>query len=229
MTASFKRRDERETMVGWRAVMDRLPILASAVGGSLVVAAAGIALTTGPSSRHMLLHIVFMNVLAPLAALAVPSGTSIRLFFVRTIWVATILQMSLLYLWHAPSILFAMHQSHAAGIMVMAAITLAAFWFWSSVAVVLAEARYWCASAALLISGKLFCVLGVILMFLPGARDTAGFLSDGQLAGLLMVLACSATYLLGAVISAHLALAAPNPAVPRKRSDQIHIKPRAAA
>jgi putative membrane protein len=72
-----------------------------------------------------------------------------------------------------------------------------------------AGAARWLAMGALLITGKLFCLLGVLLVFTPrliypelaSVRDAAA-LSDQQLAGLTMIVACPASYVLAGIVIA---------------------------
>jgi putative membrane protein len=148
-------------------------------------------------------HIVLMNVLAPCLALAMRrlaiSG------WARWLLPATLIQLGLLWFWHAPFLL--PQVMHAPGLQPLMQGTLlaAAMLFWAAV-VDAAGTRSWRPLAALLLTSKLFCLLGVLLTFAPRAlyahHDTAAALADQQLAGLLMLVACPATYLLGAVIVA---------------------------
>lgn len=165
----------------------------------------------GPLAGHMALHILLMNFIAPLAALAVHSWLRAGLSrpFPWAISLATTTQLALLWGWHAPGILEpALHApiGHAA---MQLTLFLAAVWFWS--AVLRAQpARTWNALFALLITGKLFCLLGVLLVFAPrslypalaamhAVGSPADPLSDQQLAGLLMIVACPLTYVAAGV------------------------------
>ncbi len=90
---------------------------------------------------------------------------------------------------------------------------LAALLFWYSV--IFAEAR-WYSLLALLTTGKLFCLLGALLTFAPrpiypqlrelyaqaGHFPVETALSDQQLAGLLMLVACPLIYVLASVVLA---------------------------
>jgi putative membrane protein len=183
-----------------------MPAVISAIS-VLAVGNAAFFLPIGPTSAHMLLHIALMNVLAPLLAgvLACSCPSPDR---AAPVWLATIAQILLLWLWHAPFahraaagsmwISFAMHSS----------LFLAALLFWLSL-VILSARSSWQAIAALLVTGKLACLLGALLIFAPrplyGAAQVEGhgahaLLEDQQLAGLYMVTACPLSFVLAAVI-----------------------------
>jgi len=182
------------------------PAVVSAVA---VLAAGGLVLLfpMGPISGHMLLHIGLMNVAAPLTASVLarawpPSDRA------ALVWAATVAQLLLLWLWHAPPahravtgsiwISFAMHGSLFA----------VALLFWVSL-ITLTARNSWQAIAALLVTGKLACLLGVLLIFAPRALYEAGhagghsahaLLDDQQLAGLYMTMACPLSFILAGVI-----------------------------
>jgi putative membrane protein len=183
-----------------------MPAVISAIS---VAAAGGLAafLPLGPVSAHMLVHIALMNALAPViaslfAASARPSDRA------APIWVVTIAQILLLWLWHAPSahraamgsmwISFAMHGS----------LFLAALFFWL-ILITRSMRSSWQSIAALLVTGKLACLLGALLIFAPRTLYEGGhaeghgahaLLDDQQLAGLYMVTACPLSFVLAAVI-----------------------------
>lgn len=168
----------------------------------------------GPFAAHMGLHIVLMNVVAPfltLAALARFPDLPGRFASGRALVAASLAQLAALWAWHAPPALelaLAAPSIHAA---MQVSLFAAACLFWLAV---LADrsAMRWRALAALLFTGKLFCLLGVLLVFAPrliypGLQPAHGHaaipagvaLSDQQLAGLLMLVACPLSYLLAGV------------------------------
>jgi putative membrane protein len=158
----------------------------------------------------MALHIATMNVLAPLAAVfllrrfpAICSGAT-----AKGLWLATLLQMGLLWAWHSPPVYSASAGSMPIEIAAHAALFLSALLFWTSV---VASPSPWSAMLALLVNGKLACLLGALLIFAPrvlictsqpdAALSTVG-IDDQHLAGLLMIAACPLSYVLTAVLLA---------------------------
>jgi putative membrane protein len=187
-------------------------------GGAVVALLLGaVALATarlGALAHHMATHLLLMNAVAPLVALAVrgsarsstpgPSST-------RALVAASVVQLALLWGWHTPPAL-AMRMPVVHAVMQMSCFA-AALWFWLAI---LADrsAMRWRALFALLITGKLFCLLGALLVFAPrllyGGIATHGLhvadhdaaLADQHLAGLLMLLVCPLTYVLAGVVIA---------------------------
>ncbi len=161
----------------------------------------------GHLAAQMLVHILLMNAVAPLLALAARSGVARR-------WPglvpATVVQVVVLWAWHAPPAVAAVSQSNVLHGAMLGSLLFAAFWFWS--AVFSGHEARWRAILALLVTGKLFCLLGVLLVFAPralyaglfanGPGHPAATLPDQQLAGLLMLIACPATYIVAGVIVA---------------------------
>lgn len=165
----------------------------------------------GHLSAQMLAHILLMNAVAPLLAMAVPGPASRR--WPSLLFPATIVQVVALWAWHAPPVLDAAMRSDVLHAGMQVSLLLCAIWFWSAV-LSRREAR-WRSILALLVTGKLFCLLGVLLVFAPralysggfasgqhGAAHAASLLADQQLAGLLMLVACPATYLVAGVVLA---------------------------
>lgn len=168
----------------------------------------------GHLSAQMLVHILLMNAVAPLIALAVreaawrPSSRWRSLLFP-----ATVAQLAVLWAWHAPPVLHAVMQSAALHFAMQGSLLLCALWFWLAVFCATDDVR-WRAILALLVTSKVFCLLGVLLVFAPralysgpatghAAMQSASSLGDQQLAGLLMLVACPVTYLVaGTVIAA---------------------------
>lgn len=161
----------------------------------------------GPLSAQMLVHIVLMNAVAPLAVMVYLAPLT-RRPWPRFLFAATLVQVALLWAWHAPPALAAAMQSDALHAAMQVSLFVAALWFWS--AVLSERAARWRAILSLLVTGKLFCLLGVLLVFAPralypgmsGGTAFGPMLGDQQLAGLLMLVACPATYLVAGVVLA---------------------------
>ena len=158
----------------------------------------------GPTAGHMAQHIVLMNVLAPFLALVLQK--LIRGGSARFLLAATVVQLSLLWFWHAPFLLPQAMHSLLLNAVMQVSLFAGALWFWSAV-IGAAGVGAWRPIVALLMTSKLFCLLGVLLTFAPRAlysshAQMAATLDDQQLAGLLMLIACPTTYLLAAVILA---------------------------
>ena len=159
----------------------------------------------GHLAAQMLVHILLMNAVAPLLALAFRDVVRGRASLLVP---ATVVQVAVLWAWHAPPVLEAAMQSGVLHVMMQASLLLAAFWFWS--AVFAGREAHWRAILALLVTGKLVCLLGVLLVFAPRAlyggpagHGLAGtLLADQQLAGLLMLVACPATYVAAGIVVA---------------------------
>jgi putative membrane protein len=157
----------------------------------------------GDRSGHMALHIVAMNVLAPLAALSSAPILPRWLERAPVLWVSAAVQIILLWAWHLPAlerIAAGSHHLHGAVILVL---FLSAFLFWSAVICATAHAR-WHTIAALMVTGKLTCLLSALLVFSPrhlyGTSWSPAQLQDQQLAGLLMITACPLSYLIAAIV-----------------------------
>lgn len=175
--------------------------------GAVTVAAVDI----GPLSLQMLQHLALMNVLAPLAALLFTAR--LRHSGPDRIWMAGLLQLLLLWAWHAPAVQQATAGSAGWQIGLLVLLGTAAVLFWSAVISASASSG-WRSLAALMLTGKLACLLGVLLIFAP--RDLYGLpglvmalcetgpstLADQQLAGLLMITACPLSYLVAGVVLA---------------------------
>ena len=167
-----------------------------------------------PLTGHMAVHILAMNVAAPLTILAVRSlmpahshGSACQ-----GIATATMVQLVVLWGWHSPPALQFALVSTAGSLAMQLSLLLSALWFWLCV-MSAAKASRWRALLALLATGKLFCLLGVLLTFAPrplypviaGKHAHLGAaLSDQQLAGLLMLVACPLTYVVAGVVIAAL-------------------------
>jgi putative membrane protein len=178
------------------------------------VAVMGVYAPLWPMAGHMTLHILLMNLLAPLVAAAalrsgLPGG------FIesgRALAIAAVSQIGLLWFAHLPGIMAWSMAGGAPAAVFPVALFLAALVFWGSVFAQRGSAR-WRALVALLITGKLFCLLATLLVFAPrhlypamlsgphahARLEPASLLADQQLAGLLMIAACPLTYVAVAI------------------------------
>jgi len=167
-------------------------------------------------AQHVAIHILAMNLAAPLVVLAWQ-------FFrcseqkpeqVRWIGPAAAVQIALLWFWHLPAPMAFSFAVPGGEALMHVSLFAAALWFWSAI-LDEAEAARWRALGALLFTGKLFCLLGVILTFAPrslyvaaaelclgGRVDPNTLLPDQQLAGLMMLIACPFVYVLAGIIIA---------------------------
>ena len=188
-----------------------------APAATILALGCGVTLLTGlgPMSRPMALHIAAMSVAAPMCAFAMLSilgdGRAPLRHDGTQVWTATLLQLVLLWAWHVPVAQTWAMSSNVTAAGMHLSLFLAALWFWWTLA---AAARQWQPIFALLVTGKLACLLGALLIFAPrvlcaapaGAVEADAplllTLADQQLAGLLMISACSLSYVLAAVVLA---------------------------
>ncbi|MFZ3179928.1 MAG: cytochrome c oxidase assembly protein [Methylocystis silviterrae] len=186
-----------------RAKIALAGVVVCAVG---LVAYAGPGL--GPRASHMATHIILMSALAPfLAVLSIRFASVAVLTTGRALAIVTAAQLALLYAWHAPGAAAYTESHPAAHLSMHASLLAAALLFWLAILGDTGIAR-WRSVAALAITGKLACLLGVLLVFAPQVLDTSAaswgattemMLADQRLAGLLMLAACPASYVLTGV------------------------------
>jgi putative membrane protein len=171
------------------------------IGGAVILASHDL----GPASTHMAIHIGLMNVVAPIAAAFMVLRTVPRPGHAGAAWAAAIVQLALLWIWHAPAFQEVLwRRPHFAMLVSHIPLFLGAFWFWWSI-LRLAGAARWHGIGVLLVTGKLACLLGVLLTFAPRLLNEAHSiqgvtLGDQQLAGLLMITACPLSYLVAGVV-----------------------------
>jgi putative membrane protein len=182
----------------------------------------------GHFSAHMMLHIASMNVAAPLLVAWAISFWPVRGIRAMWLWIAALVQIVLLWIWHSPAIHDAIAHSPALGMALHGALFLAALSFWFALLTISTAARWQCIPA-LLFTGKLACLLAALLIFAPRTLyesathlvHAAGHLpalDDQHLAGLLMITACPLSYLVAAVlITVQLIGGSPTTAVPSAR------------
>lgn len=167
----------------------------------------------GPVVAHMAVHILLMNLVAPLAALGASrswrEGPEIS---GGVLGLATLTQLSALWGWHAPPLLKHALESPSTHVLMYVSLFLTAFLFWWTV-FRFRRNRCWLPIVALLATSKFYCLLAVLFVFAPRAlypniahpksghaapvwSDT---LADQQLAGLIMLAACPTTYVLAGI------------------------------
>jgi putative membrane protein len=168
----------------------------------------------GPLAQHMATHLLLMNAVAPALALATTALPLRMVASARSLALATLAQLLLLWAWHAPAALAAAWHVPAVHALMQLSLFSSALWFWLAVIADRGAFR-WRALFALLITGKLFCLLGVLLVFAPRllygdqanghgwhTPATPNALADQHLAGLLMLVVCPLTYVVAAVVIA---------------------------
>lgn len=171
---------------------------------------------TGPLAVHMAVHILLMNIVAPLAALGLSRVLqNSRAISGRLLGLATLVQIAGLWAWHAPPFLYRALESSSVHLLMNGSLFLSAFLFWWAVLHFRGE-RSWQPVAALLVTSKLYCLLAVLFVFAPrtlypdfasshlghGVGGPSTGLADQQLAGLIMLVACPVTYVLAGVVIA---------------------------
>jgi putative membrane protein len=191
----------------------RPPQVLALVASGIGVLAVGIVLAglleLGPHARHMAAHILAMNVAAPVVAAIVLARWKKPSRGASLLWVATLVQIGVLWIWHAPVAQNLILNAPSGMIMAHLTLSMAAMAFWVSLFSLTGPSR-WQAIPALLLTGKLVCLLAVLLVFAPrtlygSAAHAAHGLDDQQLAGLLMLAACPLSYLVvGIFMTVHL-------------------------
>ena len=146
-----------------------------------------------------------MNVAAPLIAILTnrmsPHATSPP----RMLWTATVIQIAILWLWHLPAAHHLAAASLAGNAAAQISLFVAALFFWDTL-LRLRLHEQWQGIIALLVTAKLACLLAGLLVFSTRSvfhlHEADATLDDQQLAGLLMIVACPASYVLAGVIMA---------------------------
>ena len=191
------------------------PVMWSKANGALISAGAVLqvgatimlACDLGPQARHMGLHIVAMNIVAPAVAGVLVAYGRAGDSKPSWLWIATGAQIAAVWIAHAPAVQTAAMMFPAVQLAIHGVLLIAAMLFWLSL-LSLPEPRRWHALPALLLTGKLVCLLAALLVFAPRALYGASHqhaalmqpLDDQQLAGLLMIAACPVSYLVAAVV-----------------------------
>jgi putative membrane protein len=166
-------------------------------------------LAPGMLVRHMALHLILMNMIAPFLAW-LDLGLRPRRGDSPPIAVPTVLQLALLWAWHAPAVLPHAMRSPFAMAAMMISLLAVSLMFWSAILRQQGPDR-WRALAALMATAKLYCLLGILLVFSPrllyGAESAAvthngAGIEDQQLAGLMMIAACPLVYVAAGIVVA---------------------------
>lgn len=190
-----------------RTIDTRLAAAFSALAVLAAVLLFFLAFDLTPQAHHMSLHVVLMNIAAPFLAAAMAGRLAGLHLPARWLWIATAVQIVVLWLTHIPAVHDAAMTHHSLRLGVYVALTVSALAFWGACIGIAAPSR-WHTVPALAITGKLFCLLAALLVFSPRplyAVHGHGGLEDQQLAGLLMIIACPLSYLTaGLVISIQL-------------------------
>lgn len=182
---------------------------AAAVPATLLIGGIAVALIELDAvSAHMAMHIIAMNVVAPLCAI-IAALRSTRTSSPAPLWLAAALQMAAMWIWHIPQMQAFAMQSRAAMMLMHASLFCTALLFWTLLLRLRGSAR-WQGILALVVTGKLSCLLAALLVFSPRHLFEAGHhapsLDDQQMAGLLMLTACPVSYAVaGAVMAMQLA------------------------
>jgi len=189
--------------------LQALPAAASAAGTIAAGAVTAVVFALGlldfsVLTGHMAVHIVLMNLAAPLVAVFVVRNRA-EIHPGALLWAAACAQVMSLWVWHAPSLEPFAHSS-AGRAVVHGHLLLMAVLFWC-VLLSVAERSPLQAIFALLLTGKLVCLLGALLTLSPRYLYSANAqalsltdpLADQQLAGLLMIAACPLSYLVASV------------------------------
>jgi putative membrane protein len=190
---------------GLRRLVASRAALASAIAVLLAGAPLAIVHEIGPLSHHMVLHIMTMNVVAPLAAALVVATATRRTAAPRRLWLIAVAQILALHFLHTPRFHAMAAHAPAFSLAVHGLLAALAFAFWTAL-LRLDDRHLWHAPATLLVTAKLACLLAALLIFSPrplyAGIDHAGHanLADQQLAGLLMVVACPLSYLTAAIL-----------------------------
>ena len=183
-------------------------------GVTLVYFAILAALPLGPRAAHMASHILLMNALAPALASAIIASLGDRapgFAAARVLVAGTILQLALLWTWHAPNLWGLALRAPLVHLLMQASLLASSLTFWLAILSEKGVFR-WRGVVALLVTGKFSCLLGVLLLFAPRllyadshvghghvVSDGDELLADQRLAGLLMLIACPFCYVLAGI------------------------------
>ena len=155
----------------------------------------------GMLSAHMIMHIALMSVLAPAIAIAIGGRSRLPGSVRDSLASATALQLGVFLAWHTPAGLEIAMASAAAQFAMHTMLLVSAIWFWRAVIATARSAPWW-AAGALILTGKIVCLVAALLVFAPRLLYSAmaATPTDQQLAGLIMLVACPATYIGAATV-----------------------------
>ena len=189
----------------------RIPASRVALISAGAVLLAGVPLVlvhdVGSLSQHMLLHILTMNVAAPIAAAWMIAAGATRTVSPSWLWTIAVVQILALYFLHTPRFHVIAAHDQATSLAMHGVLAGLALGFWTTL-LSLGNTPRWHAPIVLLVTAKLACLLAALLIFSPrllyAAIDHAGHahvsLGDQHLAGLLMIVACPLSYLSAAIL-----------------------------
>jgi putative membrane protein len=179
-----------------------LPAIASSAGTLAVVALILAGHSLGALSAHMAMHIILMNVVAPLVAIGLVKR--LRPMSGTAFWSVATLQIGTLWFWHLPTVQAATTYSGSA-LLMHGSLFAVALLFWTGVLQMRGLGR-WQAILGLILTGKLSCLLAALLIFSPrflyASHHHAAAIEDQQLAGLLMITGCPVSYVLAGIVIA---------------------------
>ena len=163
----------------------------------------------GHLSTHMAQHLVIMNLVVPIGVYFLSRHWNLGRIWWLWPW-ATALQLALIWGWHTPAALNSAMASPSLMIVMHVSLAASAALFWSAIAG-MPRGEKWRAALALLITGKLFCLLGALMVFAPNTlfsmagspmlRPAAG-ITDQQMAGMIMLVACPLSYVTAGIVLA---------------------------
>jgi putative membrane protein len=186
-----------------------------ALGGLVALAAAWVplpaALAPGPFAAHMAGHMLLVAVAAPLLAAALARGAghlTRRMAALCPPVPASLLELLLVWGWHAPALHRAARAGGVAHLAEQAAFLLAGFWLWATALARDAAgrpARGPEGILALLLTATHMTLLGVLLALAPRALFAHGhtppadpvLLADQELGGIIMLTVGGIAYLAG--------------------------------
>ena len=161
----------------------------------------------------MLLHLSAMSIAAPLLAVLAARQWAEAPISARDLWLSVAINLACLAAFHVPPTQQAAAGSTLAQCAAAIALLSAATWFWT-LFLIAGRERPWLSILPLLLTGKFVCLIGALLIFAP--RDLyqldglvfalcavgSSTREDQQMAGLVMIVACSLSYVAVAVASA---------------------------
>lgn len=183
-------------------------------------------LLTGPFASHMLSHMLLVAVAAPLLAVALARSTP-HLGSRLATWCppvpASLLELLLVWAWHAPLLHHAARTSGAAWLAEQAAFLLVGFCLWATAFARDPKGRLARAPEgilALLLTATHMTLLGVLLTLAPRSLFTSGHsaIADQHLGGIIMLTIGGLAYLGGGLALLGEILHVPAP--PRQREDR---------
>lgn len=163
----------------------------------------------GHLSSHMAQHLVIMNMVVPVGIYFLFRNRDLGRIWRLWPW-ATALQLAMIWGWHTPSALNTAMANPFLMVVMHVSLATSAALFWGAIAA-MPRSEQWRAALALLITGKLFCLLGALMVFAPNALFSmpgspmlrpADGITDQQMAGMIMLVACPLSYVTAGIVLA---------------------------